>query len=303
MNIQSVLTFVCVAQELNFSRAAEKLFLTQPAISKQILQLERELGVTLLHRSRHQVKLTQAGAACLPLMQQMKQDYERLQRVVRRFDTDVQGEVRIAYPNVTALFSLTAAICALREQYPQLSILPVQTPALNLLDVLNEGSASMAILFHEMIRDRSDLSYVLLRRARMSALMPRTHELAARPWLDYATLRAYPLIFHDMSAEQLRMTGMLAELSGHGIDYEASRREKRAEDIIKCVAIGEGIGLMPDGFLCYRMEPLVALPVMDSSLENDVVLAWPSADTTPAIKAIVRQLESEQGERSAGQAT
>lgn len=60
---------------------------------------------------------------------------------------------------------------------------------------------------------------------------------------------------------------------------------------------------MPDGFLCYRMEPLVALPVMDSSLENDVVLAWPSADTTPAIKAIVRQLESEQGERSAGQAT
>ena len=291
MNIQSVLTFVCVAQELSFSRAAEKLFLTQPAISKQIQQLEREMGVTLLERDRHQVHLTTAGSACLPLMQQMKQDYERLLRVVRRFDIDVQGEVRVAYPNVTALSFLTPAIFALREQYPQLSILPVQTPALHLLDKLNTGEVSMSILFHEMIRDRADLSYVLLRRGRMSALVPKTHELAVHPSLNYAVLRSYPLIFHEMSAEQLKMTGMLAELSGHGIDYYACLHEKRAEDILKRVAIGDGIGLMPDGFLCYRMEPLTALPVTDSSLENDVVLAWPSEDTTPAIRAIVHQLE------------
>ena len=53
----------------------------------------------------------------------------------------------------------------------------------------------------------------------------------------------------------------------------------------------EGIGLMPDGFLCFQVESLVALPVIDSSLENDVVLAWPAADTTPAIKAIVQLIE------------
>ena len=105
------------------------------------------------------------------------------------------------------------------------------------------------------------------------------------------TLRSYPLILHEMSANQLEMTGMLAELSAHGIDYHTCRREKRAEDILLHAAMDEGIGLMPDGFLCFQVEPLVALPVIDSSLENDVVLAWPAADTTPAIKAIVQLVE------------
>lgn len=73
MNIQAIQMVVCVAEELSFSRAAEKLFVSQPAISKQIQQMERELGVALLSGHRHQVELTPAGAACLPLFQQMKQ--------------------------------------------------------------------------------------------------------------------------------------------------------------------------------------------------------------------------------------
>lgn len=81
MNIQAIQMVVCVAEELSFSRAAEKLFVSQPAISKQIQQMERELGVALFKRDRHQVELTPAGAACLPLFQQMKRDYERVQRI------------------------------------------------------------------------------------------------------------------------------------------------------------------------------------------------------------------------------
>ena len=111
---------VCVAEELSFSRAAEKLFVSQPAISKQIQQMERELGVALFKRDRHQVELTPAGTACLPLFQQMKRDYERVQRIARRFDTDVQGSVGIAYPNVTTLSLLSQTLSALREQFPLL---------------------------------------------------------------------------------------------------------------------------------------------------------------------------------------
>ena len=291
MNIQAIQMVVCVAEELSFSRAAEKLFVSQPAISKQIQQMERELGVALFKRARHQVELTPAGAACLPLFQQMKRDYERVQRIARRFDTDVQGSVGIAYPNVTTLSLMSQTLSALREKFPLLHAQPVKMPALQLLQSLDDGTASMAIVFHEMIRNRTDLAYVLLRRGRMSALVPKTHELASRPYLDYATLRSYPLILHEMSANQLEMTGMLAELSAHGIDYHTCRREKRAEDILLHAAMDEGIGLMPDGFLCFQVEPLVALPVIDSSLENDVVLAWPAADTTPAIKAIVQLVE------------
>lgn len=259
MNIQAIQMVVCVAEELSFSRAAEKLFVSQPAISKQIQQMERELGVALFKRDRHQVELTPAGAACLPLFQQMKRDYERVQRIARRFDTDVQGSVGIAYPNVTTLSLMSQTLSALREKFPLLHAQPVKMPALQLLQSLDDGTASMAIVFHEVIRNRTDLAYVLLRRGRMSALVPKTHELASRPYLDYATLRSYPLILHEMSANQLEMTGMLAELSAHGI-YHTCRREKRAEDILLHAAMDEGIGLMPDGFLCFQVESLVALP-------------------------------------------
>ena len=228
MNIQAIQMVVCVAEEQSFSRAAEKLFVSQPAISKQIQQMERELGVALFKRDRHQVELTPAGAACLPLFQQMKRDYERVQRIARRFDTDVQGSVGIAYPNVTTLSLMSQTLSALREKFPLLHAQPVKMPALQLLQSLDDGTVSMAIVFHEMIRNRTDLAYVLLRRGRMSALVPKTHELASRPYLDYATLRSYSLILHEMSANQLEMTGMLAELSAHGIDYHTCRREKRA---------------------------------------------------------------------------
>ncbi|MFR6378379.1 MAG: LysR family transcriptional regulator substrate-binding protein [Oscillospiraceae bacterium] len=125
----------------------------------------------------------------------------------------------IAYPNVTTLSLMSQTLSALREKFPLLHAQPVKMPALQLLQSLDDGTASMAIVFHEMIRNRTDLAYVLLRRGRMSALVLKTHELASRPYLDYATLRSYPLILHEMSANQLEMTGMLAELSAHGIDY------------------------------------------------------------------------------------
>ena len=77
-----------------------------------------------------------------------------------------------------------------------------------------------------------------------------------------------------------------------GLIIYTRRREKRAEDILLHAAMDEGIGLMPGGFLCFQVESLVALPVIDSSLEDDgLVLAWPAADTTPAIKAIVQLVE------------
>ncbi len=291
MNMQAIQMFVAVAEELNFSRAAEKLFVSQPAISRQIQQLERELGIALLQRDRHQVALTPAGTACLPIFRQMLGDWERIRRIARRFDTDVQGEVRIAYPNITTLALLSGAMEELKDQHPMLKMEPVKVPALQLVASLDEGAASMAIVFHEMIRHRTDVSYVLLRHARMCALVPKGHELAGRSSLDYAALRSYPLILHEMSDDQLKMTGMMAELSAHGIDYYACRRERSAENILLSAAAGEGIGLMPDGFLCYRVDALKALPVVDSALENDVVLTWLTADASPAIRAIVQAVE------------
>ncbi len=291
MNMQAIQVFVTVAEELNFSRAAEKLFVTQPAITRQIQQLERELGTTLLLRNRHQVSLTPAGSACLPVFRQMLGDSERIRRIARCFDTDVQGEVRTAYPNITTLSLLSSAMEKLKNQHPMLKLQPVKVPALHLIASLDEGTASMTIAFHEMIRHRTDVSYVLLRHARMCALVPSNHELAKRSSLDYATLQSYSLILHEMSDDQLKMTGMMAELGAHGIDYYACRRERSAENILLATAAGEGIGLMPDGFLCYRVDHLLALPVVDSALENDVVLTWLTVDTSPAIRAIVQAVE------------
>ena len=291
MTIQGIQVFVAVAEELSFSRAAERLFVSQPAITRQIQQLEKELGVALLDRDRHQVSLTSAGTACLPLFRQMLGDWERVRRIAHRFDTDVQGEVRVAYPNITTLSLLSDVTGTLKKRHPLLNLQAVKVPALQLVQSLDEGTASMAIVFHEMIRHRTDVSFLLLRRGRMCALVPKGHELASRTSVDYGTLRSYPLILHEMSDDQLELTGMRAELSAHGIDYRAHRRERKAEDILLHAAMGEGVGLMPDGFLCYRVDQLTALPVVDSALENDVVLAWLTADTTPAIRAIAQCVE------------
>src|SRR6478609_6234153 len=98
MELRHLRYFVAVAEELHFRRAAERLHIAQPAVSEQIRNLERELGVQLLERTQRSVKLTPSGSALLEEARRMLRLADDAQRVARQAEAGVVSRLRIARP-------------------------------------------------------------------------------------------------------------------------------------------------------------------------------------------------------------
>jgi DNA-binding transcriptional LysR family regulator len=123
MELRQLKSFITVAEELHFGRAAESLHLSQPALSKQIQALEDSLEIQLLERTKHWVKLTIAGQTFLETAHRILNEVEVGIQVTRQVATGEMGRLKIGFTEAT-LFSLAPDIVrTYREQYPQVELI------------------------------------------------------------------------------------------------------------------------------------------------------------------------------------
>ena len=118
----SVAVFVAVARERNFTRAAERLHVAQPALSRQVKLLERELGVELLHRTTHEFELTEAGEFLLDRGPALLSAADELWRSARAYGTGESGEVRVAYGASASYETAPRLLQAVAERQPGVAI-------------------------------------------------------------------------------------------------------------------------------------------------------------------------------------
>lgn len=146
MELRHLIYFKAVAELLHFSKAAERLHISQPPLTRQIKELEAELGVLLFHRSNKRVILTDAGnyflQACDGLMQQL----ERSKQLVKQIHDSVSGEFQIGYISSTPLNALAKILQQLRSQYPLLKTRLYELSTAKQIKALEEGKLDIGIL-------------------------------------------------------------------------------------------------------------------------------------------------------------
>lgn len=118
MNTDILKSFLAVARRLNFTKAAEELMLTQPAVSRQIRQLERELGVVLFERLGRTVQLTDAGRELIPLGEELLGQADRVVEAVRRYGTGERGLLRIGASTTPGCYLLPPILGSFRRTHP-----------------------------------------------------------------------------------------------------------------------------------------------------------------------------------------
>src|SRR5262245_47663656 len=129
MELRHLRYFQAVAEELSFSRAARRLHVAQPALSRAIKQLEADLNTSVMERTRHQVRLTPAGAVLLRETALFVQQLEEAVRRVRRTASGEEGELRLGYIGPPTQPFLGRLLCEYRSRYPRVSIhLEERTP-------------------------------------------------------------------------------------------------------------------------------------------------------------------------------
>jgi DNA-binding transcriptional LysR family regulator len=277
--------FVAVAEELNFSRAAERMHMAQPPLSAAIRQLERELGVDLFARTTREVRLTDAGRAFLRGARRTLADAERASEDAKRAADGELGQLRIAYSWSTRFETLPALGRAFRASHPDVELLSQEMWNARMPGAFGSGSIDIALsLCPEIV---AELELAPIRSERLVALLPEAHPLAGEDAIPLSALADQDFVLfpreiaprlHDAFVAIYRRAGFEPRLRNESFH---TGWDLGVLTEIPAVAIApESVaGELPDGIVA------VALSEPTDSLETCVV--WRADDTSPAVAAFV----------------
>jgi DNA-binding transcriptional LysR family regulator len=248
--------FIAVAETRHLGRAAERLHLSQPPLTRQIQQLEAELGVQLFRRTPRGMELTQAGEELLRDAQNIRslvtQAAQRAQRAGRgqagRLDIGVYG---------SAIFGLVPQVLsAFHAQHPDVELVlhPAQTPAQ--LPALRQGRVHL--VFERMLPEESDIEVELVAREPLLLGLAEGHPLAAQERIDVAALREEPMLI-GTSPSIAAMTLQLCR--AHGFE---PRLAPPASDVVTATlmaAAGLGVTFVPGSMTNVRFPGITYRPL------------------------------------------
>lgn len=271
-SLQQLRYLVAVADTLNFSRAAERLNVTQPTLSAQIGALEARLGATLFERNRARVLPTAKGIAIAGRARAVLREVETIRDLAR--DGDGSGGVlRLGVVHTVGAYLLSVAMPALRRTHPDLRLHVREDRPERLLTGLGEGAQDALILPEDPARP--DFEVTPLLHEALQVVLPADHRLAARRVIAPGDLAGETVLtieswhrLHDQIAELCRSTG--AELAR---DYEGTS----LDTVRQMVATGMGIALLPVLYVrseVIRETLVVARPLAHGAPRRRIVFAW-----------------------------
>jgi LysR family transcriptional regulator, benzoate and cis,cis-muconate-responsive activator of ben and cat genes len=250
-----------VAEERNFTRAAARLHIAQPALSAQIRKLERQLGVRLLIRTTRSVELTEAGRLLADRGPAAVALLERTWQAVRQ---DGQDRVHLVYGPSTGYGTVPHLIEAARDR---LRLTPEMLPTSEIPAAVRDGRAQVGIA--RIAAETPGIRLVALRRERRGVLTSADHPLAGRAEADPAAIAGFPVLVHRRSANPEHFD----EISGlfHGVPvrlverpmtFDPTQRLLRDADTVGIV--GEAAAAEMPGWL--RWTPIAGAPPQQTRL-------------------------------------
>ena len=282
LDLRKLRYFVAVAEELNFRRAAQRLHLAQPVLSRQIRALEKELHAQLFTRDSTGTQLTAAGHQLLTdatlLLANAGAARSRVARAAAGTVTFTVGFM----PGLT----VTEPVRALGAAHPDISVEVLRTDWTNQITVLHDGRADIGYV--RMPVDLTGLQSSLLFTEPRFAMLPTGHRLAGKEQLSIHDLADEHLLQHPEAVPEWQSVATELCKGPRPSFVEAHSVEEKLER----VAAGRGFSVLPESTASYYHRPDVAgVPITDIAL-NEVRLAWVSARRTPLIAEFVQLAES-----------
>ena len=264
MELRHLRYFVAVAEELNITRAAERLNVSQPPLSRQIRDLEEELGVVLLERSPKEVRLTPAGKIFFNEARKVLRQAAESVRKAREFGS-AKAELRVGYAPSPTVEILPRVLRAFQKAAPMARVELLDQSTEESLAGLSAGTIDLALVVQPPLKERSGLVFQKLLELRVGIIVPREHPFAQRSKITLDEALAEPLVPYirrGYSDYHYWLSGVL----------KSTRRKPRlvtpvdgAISLIAAVEAGQGIGFAPSTFAAVagrriRFIPLSSAP-------------------------------------------
>jgi DNA-binding transcriptional LysR family regulator len=292
MDLRHLRYFQAIAEELSFSRAAQRLNVVQPALSRALKELEGEIGTDVLARTRRSVALTPAGRVLLSETALLFERLDQTLRRVRRAAAGQDGELRLGYIGPPTQRFLAPLLAEFARRCPQVTVhLEERTPE-RVWEMVARGRLDIGltrpVLAHAALR----METLLLRNERLCLAIPRSHAWSAKKSLAWRQLAGQPLIILARREGAGLHDEILAGCRAAGFTPRLVHTPSVVSTVLRYVEAGAGLGIIPESLGEIENSPRWMQLPLTPHLAVPLVMVWKDAHDEPAVAAF-RTLVSE----------
>ena len=284
MELRHLRYFIAVAEELNFSRAATKLGMSQPPLSHQVRQLERELGVELFWRSARGVQLTEHGEVLWLAARRLAQDADRLKALADQLQQGKLGVVRIGLVGTALLSVLPDVMAHARAQMPRVTFHFEEIESGDQVAAFSEHRIDVGVLRPPMAER---LEYVPLVEEPLVAVVSADHPLSEHARISAAALRDEPFVLFPRSLGVGLYDAVVAACMRAGFLPRFVQETDRMQTVVGLVAAGEGVSIVPWCMTRLALPGVRYLGLDDPEATSILALAWQADAMTPVVRRFV----------------
>ena len=286
MDLRQLRTFLAVARERHFGRAAERLHVAQPAVSQQIRTLEADLGTRLFDRTSRSVALTAAGQTLLAGAPDILERAARLTEATRATGRALRGELRLNYARTAPVGVATDVVEEFRRRYPEVTLAIDSVTTTRSLEQLRAGTLDAAFV-RLPLTDSSDLAVIEIGRDPLVAAIPIKHRLARRKTVTPADLQRERIVFWPRTQGPGFHDWIVDHVFG-GRMPDVARIEPDTEQMVRSVARGDGCAVTTEARASLlSVRGVVFKPLASPAPTAPLGLAWQSTDLSAPLHQLI----------------
>lgn len=295
IELRQIEYFIAVAEELNFRRAAERLHMAQPPLSRQIRQLEQALGVKLLHRTTRQIELTAAGQTYLTEAKRVLVQVQQATAIAKLAEQGKFGHLRIGFEGSSAYDIVPMSVRAFREKFSDISVSVHEMATSDQVQAIRDGQLEFG--FGGALRlNGHDLIVKTILQESLIAVLPQDHVLANQPGINLSILRDETFIICPRHSQCGLYDHIIAVCYQAGFSPKLIQETQEVQSILGFVAAGLGVALLPAAVQHLQRSHIIYRTFNPPLERLNLALAWHPENESPMLPAfadIVHQVANQ----------
>jgi LysR family transcriptional regulator, benzoate and cis,cis-muconate-responsive activator of ben and cat genes len=273
MELRHIKYFLKLAEELSFVRAAEKLFISQPPLSRQIKELETEIGAQLFERNNKRVILTEAGKFYQKEMREVLKNIERINIQTQKIAENQSGEFRIAYVSSTFSGNISTLIQYLSEEYPFVNFRLYEVPTIKQIQALEEFKIDLGIVRAPLYSPKIETQ--LWFRDSFSLVFNK-NLFPIQSEQEIVNLSETTFVFFNKDYAPQYYDNLLQICAYFGFAPKVVHESNNVSSIIQLVKNGLGVSIVPTTIVKSHSYPEIGfIEIKSVNLFTDILLATP----------------------------
>lgn len=288
MEIRDLRCFMTLSEELNFRRAAEKLHMSQPPLTRLIGQLEQELGVALFIRTTRSVELTdEAGKVLLKEARELLAHADETARRVRHATSQASNRLRIGYVPLALYTSLPRLLSSCRERFANIELdLRERTTTAQVTEL---HSAEIDVGFLHMPVYSKLLEFKSVYRELMKLAVPVNHPMANQPSVKLTDFANDIFIMHPRAENPAMYDDILRCCTAAGFSPRI-RQKANDQSCMALLSAGQGVHFIASGMECLKPIGVSHIVVSDMTPTLEIAIAWRREDPSFVVKSLVSEI-------------